>query len=200
MAQVLEGSGELWESVEVEVEAPPWQPSEWQRPLPETDSKQLLRSAARGAQLLSSPARGKKKLIVSVFRASNLLASIFSISLDPFVKVLVGQEEQRTSTASGSSPEWNEDLDFMVFGTEVIIFSVWDHDSTGAEAHDFIARADLPLKHHVRALHRGEELSKDLELGNQIGDNSATLSVALRLAEERLEERRHPIKHCICPS
>lgn len=71
----------------------------------------------------------------------------------------------------------------------MIIFSVWDHDSTGSEAHDFIARADLPLKHHVRALHRGETLELSLELGNQIGDNSATIVVALRLdaSASRLE-------------
>lgn len=118
MAQELERSCELWQGDSLEIEAPQWHaPKDWLQPEPETDSKQLgLRSVASGALLKAT--QGKKKLFIKLLRASNLLASIFSISVDPFVKVLVGQEEHRTQPASGTNPEWNEELDFMVSGTE----------------------------------------------------------------------------------
>ena len=174
-----------------------WQkPSDWKEAIPEVDEDAKsgnIRAAVRSAQVLQAQVpKGKKKLLVEVLRATNLVTSIFSFSVDPVVKVRIGQELQETQPASGANPEWNEQFHFFVQGTEVIIFSVWDLDTSGAEDHDFIARAELPLKFHVKSLYRGHKVELELELGNQIDDNSASLFVSLQLADSLKTMRQQP--------
>eukprot|EP00434_Breviolum_minutum_P031988 symbB.v1.2.028289.t1/scaffold2987.1/size129848/11 len=171
-------------------------PSDWKEAIPEVDEDAKsgnIRAAVRSAQVLQAQVpKNKKKLLVEVLRATNLVTSIFSFSVDPVVKVRIGQELQETQPASGANPEWNEQFHFFVQGTEVIIFSVWDLDTSGAEDHDFIARAELPLKFHVKSLYRGHKVELELELGNQIDDNSASLFVSLQLADSLKTMRQQP--------
>eukprot|EP00913_Durusdinium_trenchii_P008530 g8010.t2 len=177
LARQLERVAETWPRQDVKLEPAPWQkPSDWAEAKPEVDGdvKQSvgMRAAVRSAQALQAHApKGKKKLIV--LRATDLVTSIFSLSVDPFVKVRIGQEVQETAYAASANPVWDEQFSFFVQGTEVIIFSVW-----AREDHDFIARAELPLKHHVKELYRGQRLELDLELGNQL-DDSASLIFAM---------------------
>eukprot|EP00435_Cladocopium_sp_Y103_P061068 s1118_g22.t1 len=191
LAQQLESYAQMWKSQNqgINLQPPSWQkPPDWKEAEPEVDKDPKagvgLRAAARGAQMMQERVpKGKKKLLVDVTRATNLVTSIFSFSVDPVVKVRIGQEVQETKHASGINPEWNEQFEFFVQGTEVIIFSVWDLDTSGVEDPDFIARAELPLKYHVRELYRGQKLDLELELGNQIDDNSASIQVSLQLAD-----------------
>ncbi|CAJ1364946.1 unnamed protein product, partial [Effrenium voratum] len=152
LAQHLERLAEAWlrEHPGADVKAEPWQkPSDWLEAAPEVDEggRPLgMRAAVRANALKGN--KGKRKLIVEVIRAEHLASSIFHFNLDPFVKVRIGQEVQQSALSEGASPVWNEKFEFWVQGTEVLIFSVWDWDDGGTEEHDFMARAELPLKHH----------------------------------------------------
>eukprot|EP00913_Durusdinium_trenchii_P008529 g8010.t1 len=189
LARQLERVAETWPRQDVKLEPAPWQkPSDWAEAKPEVDGdvKQSvgMRAAVRSAQALQAHApKGKKKLIV--LRATDLVTSIFSLSVDPFVKVRIGQEVQETAYAASANPVWDEQFSFFVQGTEVIIFSVW-----AREDHDFIARAELPLKHHVKELYRGQRLELDLELGNQLDDSASLIFVALQLADQKSSPMR----------
>lgn len=188
LARYLQRTAEHWRSSNPSSMLAPaeWQkPSGWREAAPEVDPEGSKLAGLTAAVQASRSMQGKgKKVIIEVLRATGLQAGLFLHSLDPFVKVRVGQEVQETQyVVSIADPEWNEQFEFFIMGTEVIIFSVWDYDLTGGEDHDFICRAELPLKHHVKELYKGQKVMLELHLENKTHDDDSTLFVSMQLAD-----------------
>jgi hypothetical protein len=52
-------------------------------------------------------------------------------SMDPYVKLIIGNQIQRTSTAqsAGKCPVWHQNFDFLITTEDILKLEVWDRDS-----------------------------------------------------------------------
>lgn len=53
--------------------------------------------------------------------------------MDPYIKIFVGGEEKKTTTARGHGrkPRWNESFTFKVAANDSVRFEIWDYDTIG---------------------------------------------------------------------
>ena len=66
--------------------------------------------------------------------------------MDPYVKVQVGADTQKSKVAKdmGKTPNWQDELDFAIAGAQSAYIAMYDHDKLSKD--EFIGDITIPLR------------------------------------------------------
>lgn len=147
-----------------------------------------LQAQARAVEQPARPSVDPGSLSVTVVAASSLVRSGLDLSIDPYVKLRVGQTTKETKVISGTdNPVWGETLEFRgIHGREVVTATVWDKDLSGLGEDSLLGRLDFELSHLRPRLLAGHRVPLQEFLRHQLlphGQARLRLELSLGQAE-----------------
>lgn len=85
--------------------------------------------------------------------SGKLIRDVATTSMDPYVVIRVGAHEQKTNYCKdgGKTPNWEEQLNFIIAGEDQIYIQVWDKRTVAKDK--IIGEAVIPIFNIVNSKH-----------------------------------------------